>query len=139
MACFGAFCTRRVKYSSKIVRRSLSAQRNVSGDSEEADTAIKKYMASLITESIESYCQPTKKLCMAGPPGPEGIPGKDGIEGPEGRPGKPGLRGDPGVDGIKGDAGNPGIKGQKGALNISSSSFFNKIEIMYLTYFCLLL
>lgn len=103
-----------IKYSSKIVRRSLSAQRNVSGDSEEADTAIKKYMASLITESIESYCQPTKKLCMAGPPGPEGIPGKDGIEGPEGRPGKPGLRGDPGVDGIKGDAGNPGIKGQKG-------------------------
>ena len=94
-------------------------------------------MASLITESIESYCQPTKKLCMAGPPGPEGLPGKDGIEGPEGRPGKPGLRGDPGVDGIKGDAGNPGIKGQKGALNIISSSFFNKIEIMYLTYFCL--
>ncbi|PFX14978.1 uncharacterized protein LOC111344133 isoform X2 [Stylophora pistillata] len=103
-----------IKYRSKIVRRSLGTQHNVSGDADEADSAIKKYVASLIAESIESYCQPTKKLCMAGPPGPKGIPGKDGKDGRKGNHGYPGEVGPVGEPGLKGDAGNPGIKGQRG-------------------------
>ena len=101
-----------IKYRSKIVRRSLNTQRNDSEDLEEASSVLKKYMASLIAESIESYCHPPRKLCMAGPPGPKGLPGQHGKEGQKGIMGPPG---EPGIQGIKGDVGNPGMKGEKGA------------------------
>ena len=77
----------------------------------EADTGFRKYMTSLVTESIGTYCLSPGKVCVAGPRGPRGIPGNRGKRGPRGSKGKTGEKGKPGM---KGDVGNPGMKGEKG-------------------------
>ena len=94
-----------------IVRRSLRTNRSDSVNQAEADTGFRKYMTSLVTESIGTYCLSPGKICVAGPRGPRGIPGNRGKRGPRGSKGKTGEKGKPGM---KGDVGNPGMKGEKG-------------------------
>ena len=94
-----------------IVRRSLTTNRSDSVNQAEADTGFRKYMTSIVTESIGTYCLSPGKVCVAGPRGPRGIPGNRGKRGPRGSKGKTGEKGKPGM---KGDVGNPGMKGEKG-------------------------
>ena len=94
-----------------IVRRSLTTNRSDSVNQAEADTGFRKYMTSLVTESIGTYCLSPGKVCVAGPRGPRGVPGNRGKRGPRGSKGKTGEKGKPGM---KGDVGNPGMKGEKG-------------------------
>ena len=94
-----------------IVRRSLRTNRSDSVNQAEADTGFRKYMTSIVTESIGTYCLSPGKVCVAGPRGPRGIPGNRGKRGPRGSKGKTGEKGKPGM---KGDVGNPGMKGEKG-------------------------
>ena len=109
-----------MKHDVKIVRRSLTINRSDSVNQAEADTGFRKYMTSIVTESIGTYCLSPGKVCVAGPRGPKGIPGKRGKRGPRGSMGKKGgkgITGSPGKSGeqgIKGDVGNPGMKGEKG-------------------------
>ena len=109
-----------VKHDVKIVRRSLNINRSDSVSQAEADTGFRKYMTSIVTESIGTYCLSPGKVCVAGPRGPKGIPGNRGKRGPRGSMGKKGgkgITGSPGKSGkqgIKGDVGNPGMKGEKG-------------------------
>ena len=94
-----------------IVRRSLTTNRSDSVNQAEADTGFRKYMTSIVTESIGTYCLSPGKVCVAGPRGPRGNPGNRGKRGPRGSKGKTGEKGKPGM---KGDVGNPGMKGEKG-------------------------
>ena len=94
-----------------IVRRSLRTNRSDSVNQAEADTGFRKYVTSIVTESIGTYCLSPGKFCVAGPRGPRGIPGNRGKRGPRGSKGKTGEKGKPGM---KGDVGNPGMKGEKG-------------------------
>ena len=94
-----------------IVRRSLTTNRSDSVYQAEADTGFRKYVTSIVTESIGTYCLSPGKFCVAGPRGPRGIPGNRGKRGPRGSKGKTGEKGKPGM---KGDVGNPGMKGEKG-------------------------
>ena len=94
-----------------IVRRSLTTNRSDSVNQAEADTGFRKYVTSIVTESIGTYCLSPGKFCVAGPRGPRGIPGNRGKRGPRGSKGKTGEKGKPGM---KGDVGNPGMKGEKG-------------------------
>ena len=108
------------KQDVKIVRRSLTTNRSDSVNQAEADTGFRKYMTSLVTESIGTYCLSPGKVCVAGPREPRGIPGNRGKRGPRGSKGKTGgkgIMGSPGKSGkpgMKGDVGNPGMKGEKG-------------------------
>ena len=122
-----------MKHSAKIVRRSLNTytNRNGSVSPADSDSRFRKYVTSIIAESIETYCRFPGKVCVAGPPGPKGIPGNRGKRGPKGTKGKKGTkgimgpRGEPGNQGVKGDIGSPGIKGEKGMndkLNVDSFS-----------------
>ena len=94
-----------------IVRRSLTTNRSDSVNQAEADTGFRKYMTSIVIESIGTYCLSPGKVCVAGPRGPRGNPGNRGKRGPRGSKGKTGEKGKPGM---KGDVGNPGMKGEKG-------------------------
>nr|XP_058970725.1 uncharacterized protein LOC131797121 [Pocillopora verrucosa]XP_058970726.1 uncharacterized protein LOC131797121 [Pocillopora verrucosa]XP_058970727.1 uncharacterized protein LOC131797121 [Pocillopora verrucosa] len=94
-----------------IVRRSLRTNRSDSVNQAEADTGFRKYVTSIVTESIGTYCLSPGKFCVAGPRGPRGIPGNRGKRGPRGSKGKTGEKGKPGM---KGDVGNPGMKGEEG-------------------------
>ena len=54
---------------------------------------IKKYVTSIVKESVEYYCLSPNKVCVAGPPGPKGIEGSRGERGPKGSTGIKGERG----------------------------------------------
>ena len=99
-----------MKYATKIVRRSLKTN-NSDSDLNEVGDGLKRYVKSIVAESVESYCHAPDKVCLAGPPGPKGNQGNRGKRGPKGTKGK---KGEPGKQGIKGDLGLPGIKGEKG-------------------------
>ena len=90
------------KQDVKIVRRSLTTNRSDSVNQAEADTGFRKYMTSIVTESIGTYCLSPGKVCVAGPQGPRGIPGNRGKRGPRGSKGKTGGKGKPGMKGEKG-------------------------------------
>ena len=108
-----------MKYATKIVRRSLKTN-NSDSDLNEVGDGLKRYVKSIVAESVESYCHAPDKVCLAGPPGPKGNQGNRGKRGPRGTKGKKGTKGimgtpgEPGKQGIKGDLGTPGIKGEKG-------------------------
>ena len=110
-----------MRYASKVVRRSLKTNHSNS-ELEEVGNGLKKYVKSLVAESVESYCLAPNKVCQAGAPGPKGNQGNRGKRGPKGTKGKKGTKGimgtpgEPGKQGIKGDLGTPGIKGEKGRL-----------------------
>ncbi|XP_078383111.1 uncharacterized protein LOC144665695 [Oculina patagonica] len=106
-------------YTSNIVRRSLKTNNNDSKQEEVGD-GLKRYVSSIVAESLESYCLAPGRVCVTGRPGPKGIQGNRGKRGPKGTKGKKGAKGimgtpgEPGKQGMKGDLGTPGIKGQKG-------------------------
>ena len=108
-----------MKYTTKVVRRSLKTNHSDS-DLDEVGDGLKRYVRSIVGESVESYCLAPNKLCRAGPPGPKGSQGSRGKRGSKGTKGKKGTQGimgtpgEPGKQGIKGDLGTPGIKGEKG-------------------------
>ena len=108
-----------MKYTTKIVRRSLETNQSDSNLDEVGD-GLRRYVKSIVAESVESYCLAPSKLCIAGPPGPKGNQGNRGKRGPKGTKGKKGTQGimgtpgEFGKQGIKGDLGTPGIKGEKG-------------------------
>ncbi|XP_061565598.1 gliomedin [Cololabis saira] len=56
-------------------------------------------------------CNSTKGVCIAGHPGPPGLPGADGLPGYNGTDGLPGLNG---TDGKRGKKGLPGERGEQG-------------------------
>ncbi|KAL9961761.1 hypothetical protein ACROYT_G030775 [Oculina patagonica] len=108
-------------YRSKIIRRNLKANHNNSKLKEVGDgTGLKRFVTSIVAESLESYCLAPRRVCVAGPPGPKGNQGNRGRRGPKGTKGKKGTKGimgtpgEPGKQGMKGDLGTPGIKGEKG-------------------------
>ncbi|XP_078383112.1 uncharacterized protein LOC144665696 [Oculina patagonica] len=108
-------------YRSKIVRRNLKTNHNNSKLKEVGDgTGLKRFVTSIVAESLESYCLAPSRVCVAGPPGPKGNQGNRGKRGPKGTKGKKGTKGimgtqgEPGKQGMKGDLGTPGIKGEKG-------------------------
>ena len=111
-----------MKYKSEVVRRSLQRNRSDS-DLEEVGDGLRRYIKSLVTESMEFSCLAPNKVCIAGAPGPKGNQGNRGKRGPKGTKGKRGTQGimgtpgEPGKQGIKGDLGTHGIKGEKGRLN----------------------
>ncbi|XP_078383142.1 uncharacterized protein LOC144665723 [Oculina patagonica] len=106
-------------YTSNIVSRSLKTNHNDSKLREVGD-GLKRYVNSIVVESLESYCLAPGRVCVAGSPGPKGIQGNRGKRGSKGTKGKKGTKGimgtpgEPGKQGMKGDLGTPGIKGQKG-------------------------
>ncbi|XP_037104418.1 gliomedin [Syngnathus acus] len=59
-------------------------------------------------------CNSTKGVCLAGPPGPPGLPGADGMPGFNGTDGIPGVNGLPGADGKRGKRGEKGEPGERG-------------------------
>ena len=87
---------------------------------DEVGDGLKRYVNSIVAESMESQCLAPDKVCLAGPPGPKGNQGSRGKRGSKGTKGKKGTKGimgvpgEPGKQGIKGDLGIPGIKGEKG-------------------------
>ncbi|XP_078383107.1 uncharacterized protein LOC144665694 isoform X1 [Oculina patagonica] len=106
-------------YRSKIVRRSLKTNNNDS-ELKEVGDGLKRYLSSIVAESLKSYCLAPGRVCVAGPPGPKGVQGNRGKRGPKGTKGKKGTKGimgipgEPGKQGIKGDLGTSGVKGEKG-------------------------
>ncbi|XP_022805504.1 collectin-12-like [Stylophora pistillata] len=109
-----------MEHKVNIVRRSLTSNESDSVNEAEADNGFKKYVTSIVTESIGTYCLSPGKVCVAGPRGLKGTPGNRGRRGPKGTKGETGTKGfmgppgKSGKQGIKGDVGNPGIKGDKG-------------------------
>ena len=118
-----------MKHNVKIIRRSLNTNRNDSVSPAVPGDGFKKYVTSIIAESIGNYCLFPGKVCFAGPPGPKGIPGNRGKRGPKGTKGKKGTKGimgppgEPGKQGIRGEVGRPGVKGEKG-MNYTYNFFF---------------
>ncbi|KAJ7376528.1 hypothetical protein OS493_034265 [Desmophyllum pertusum] len=104
----------------KIVRRSIKTRRNDSVGLKDLSDGFKRYVTSIIAQSVESYCLSPDKVCVAGPPGPKGIQGNLGKRGPKGTKGREGTKGimgtvgEPGKQGLKGDFGIPGVRGEKG-------------------------
>ncbi|KAJ7370642.1 hypothetical protein OS493_031057 [Desmophyllum pertusum] len=77
----------------RIVRRSLKTRRDDSVGLKDASDGFKRYVTSIIAESVESYCLSPDKVCVAGPPGPKGIQGNRGKRGPKGTKGRKGTKG----------------------------------------------
>ena len=137
-----------MKHSAKIVRRSLNTytNRNGSVSPADSDSGFRKFVTSIVAESIETYCLFPGKVCVAGPPGPKGIPGNRGKRGLKGTKGKKGTKGimgppgEPGKQGVKGDVGRPGIKGEKGMndkLNVDSFSTDQVSSLLVVSLFSL--
>ena len=77
----------------KISRRSLKTNAQYPDALQEIGDGIKKYVVSIIKESVESYCLSPGKVCVKGPPGPKGIEGQRGERGPKGSTGIKGQKG----------------------------------------------
>ena len=82
-----------------------------------AEDMLKTYIKSL---AVASLCQAPSKVCLPGPPGPQGKTGEKGMAGKNGTAGPPGMLGPrgpqglPGTKGSRGDAGFPGEEGPQG-------------------------
>ena len=64
-----------------------------------------------------SFCQPSGKVCVPGPPGKKGSRGprgRRGLQGPKGKRGEQGIMGLPGRHGKQGIMGDQGVQGEKG-------------------------
>lgn len=77
----------------QISRRSLTINSQYPNALQEIGGSIKKYVVSIIEESVESYCVSPGKVCVVGPPGPKGIEGSRGERGPKGSTGIKGQKG----------------------------------------------
>ena len=123
------------KYESKIDRRSLKTNSNNS-ELKDVGDGLKRYVSSIVAQSVESYCLAPGRVCVTGPPGPKGNQGSRGKRGPKGTKGKKGSKGimgtpgEPGKQGMMGDVGTPGIKGQKGT-PVLLACVFETISCLY--------
>ena len=103
-------------------------------DLDEVGDGLKRYVKSIVAETVESYCLAPNKVCIAGPPGPKGNQGNRGKRGSKGTKGKKGTKGimgapgEPGKQGIMGDLGTPGIKGEKGNRLLTEVRYFRLRE-----------
>ena len=93
MPIFHLFYSRDINSNFQIYRRSLKPNSQYPDGLQEITDGIKKYVASVVRESVDSYCLSPGKVCMPGPPGPKGI---------EGSRGERGLKGSTGIKGEKG-------------------------------------
>ena len=82
-----------VNFERQISRRRARSNRQNTNALQEIGDGIKKYVASTVKDSVQSYCLPPGKLCVAGPPGPKGIEGPRGQRGPKGTAGVKGEKG----------------------------------------------
>ncbi|KAJ3596130.1 hypothetical protein NHX12_002539 [Muraenolepis orangiensis] len=64
-------------------------------------------------------CNSSRGICLTGPPGLQGLPGKDCVKGPQGMPG---LNGKKGRRGLPGERGERGPKGDTGPAELPSMS-----------------
>ena len=76
----------------QISRRSVRTNSQYPDALQQISDGIKKYVASTVKESVQSYCLPPRKICVAGPPGPKGIEGPRGQRGPKGTAGVKGEK-----------------------------------------------
>ena len=100
--------------ASTRIRRSMNSASNSSLSIDEVRREINIKISQL---KPESWCQPSNKVCVSGPPGEKGSRGsrgRRGRPGDKGKKGAEGIMGPPGRHGKQGITGNPGIKGQKG-------------------------
>ena len=74
-------------------RRSLLTNHQYPDALQEISDRIKRYVASIVKESVGAYCVSPRKVCVAGPPGPKGIEGSRGEPGPKGSTGIKGQKG----------------------------------------------
>ena len=82
-----------MKSNGHVSRRSLKLNRQYADGIQEISDGIKKYVTSIVKESVESYCLSPNKVCVTGPPGPKGIEGSRGERGPKGSTGIKGEKG----------------------------------------------
>ena len=75
----------------QISRRSLRTNNQYADTLQGLALGIKNYVASIVKESVESYCVSPGKVCVAGPPGPKGIEGSRGPKGSAGIKGQKGI------------------------------------------------
>ena len=97
-------------FNGQISRRSLKTNSQYPNALQEIGDGIKKYVASIIKESVESYCVSPGKVCVTGPPGPRGIERSRGERGPKG---------------------STGIKGQKGIQDLVTCSAVTEIYFSF--------
>jgi len=122
--------------ASTRIRRSMNLASNSSLSIEEVRREINIRIGQL---KPESWCQPSKKVCVSGPPGEKGSRGsrgRRGTPGDKGKKGAQGIMGPPGRHGKQGIMGNPGIKGEKGEKGrvfMNKNSKIKKFSIQSLT------
>ncbi len=78
----------------QISRRSVRTNSQYPDALQQIGDGVKKYVASIVKDSVQSYCLSPGKMCVAGPPGPKGIEGPRGERGPKGTAG---VKGDKGI------------------------------------------
>ncbi|XP_078383110.1 uncharacterized protein LOC144665694 isoform X4 [Oculina patagonica] len=88
-----------------VSRRSVKTNSQYPDAVQQISDGIKNYVSSIVKESVQSYCLPPGKMCVAGPPGLKGIEGPRGERGPKGTAGVKGDKGAPGHPGPKGEPG----------------------------------
>ena len=91
---------------------------------ESVRSEINKTLNSLTSQS---FCSPTQKICVQGPPGMQGPKGSRGRRGPRGAKGRKGSRGDrgePGPRGKQGIMGPPSPKGDQGLQGVPCTKRF---------------
>ena len=118
--------------ASTRIRRSMNSASNSSLSIEDVRREINIRISQL---KPESWCQPSKKACVPGPPGVKGSRGsrgRRGRPGDKGKKGAHGIMGPPGRHGKQGIMGNPGTKGEQGE---KGRVFINKnFKIKYNQY-----
>ena len=78
-------------FNGQISRRSLRTNNQYPDTLQGLALGIKNYVASIVKESVKSYCLSPGKVCVAGPPGPKGIEGSRGPKGSAGIKGQKGI------------------------------------------------
>ncbi|CAK6961528.1 gliomedin-like isoform X5 [Scomber scombrus] len=93
-------------------RRSQGGETKQSHDKDEKDMLLLMTYSMVPIKTFVDLCNSSVGICLTGPVGPPGLPGRDGSPGAHGRRGKRGPPGEKGEPGPKGDPGPPRLKGE---------------------------